>query len=114
MKNCSSVHQRKKTDASCDDSAQRGAPGAQRLRDQRASHKEFKTLQSAAAYIGIANMEGTIRFTQLVQFKDQHGTIVKVYNVGDTVKYTAKDEQRGYWNTTMGGIWFFKAEEINV
>lgn len=57
---------------------------------------------------------GTIRFTSVVQFKDHTGTILKVYNVGDTEKYTAKDEVRQYWITSWGGIWFNEAKEVNA
>lgn len=51
-----------------------------------------------------------IEFTKEVIFKDMHGTILKVYAVGDQVDYTAKAGH--YWITSMGGIYFDEAKEI--
>ncbi len=51
-----------------------------------------------------------IEFTKEVIFKDMHGTILKVYAVGDQVDYTAKAGH--YWVTSMGGIYFVVAREI--
>lgn len=53
-----------------------------------------------------------IKFTKDVVFKDMHGTITKVYNVGDVIKATAVDHERGYFVTAMGGIYFHEAEEV--
>lgn len=52
-----------------------------------------------------------IRITQTVTFRDQSGTIVKQYQVGDIVQATHASE-RGYYVTSMGGIWFEEAEFV--
>jgi hypothetical protein len=51
-----------------------------------------------------------IRFIKQVVFKDMHGTVLKTYNIGDVVEYTAKAGH--YWVTGMGGIYFNEAVEI--
>ena len=52
-----------------------------------------------------------IEFIKEVTFKDMHGIILKVYNAGDRVSYTAK--AANYWITPMGGIYFDEALEVN-
>lgn len=51
-----------------------------------------------------------IEFIKEVIFKDMFGNVLRVYNIGDKVQYTAKSEC--YWVTTMGGIYFDEAKEL--
>lgn len=51
-----------------------------------------------------------IKFIKRVVFSDQNGTIVKVYEIGDVVEYTAKADH--YFVTSMGGIYFDEAKEL--
>lgn len=50
-----------------------------------------------------------IRVTKRLEFKTQGGEILKVYEIGDLIDATHADE-RGYWVTPMGGIYFEEAE----
>lgn len=50
-----------------------------------------------------------IEFTKEVIFKDMLGNVVKVYSIGDRLKYTYKFDT--YWVTAMGGIYFDEAVE---
>jgi hypothetical protein len=49
-----------------------------------------------------------IRFKKRVVFKDQSGTVLRVFEVGDTFDATTATES--YWVTSMGGIYFDEAE----
>lgn len=49
-----------------------------------------------------------IRFTKRVTFKDQSGSVLRIYEVGDTCDAFSVTET--YWVTTMGGIYFDEAE----
>lgn len=53
-----------------------------------------------------------IEFTKEVTFKDQHGTVLRVYAVGEQISYTAKAGP--YWVTPIGGIYFDEAKEVEV
>jgi len=55
---------------------------------------------------------GTIEFTKEVVFKDREGTILKTFNVGDRISFTAKTST--YWVCSPGGIWFDEAKEVEV
>lgn len=52
-----------------------------------------------------------IEFIKEVIFKDMFGTILRVYNIGDRIQYTAKSKH--YWITAMGGIYFDEAKEVD-
>lgn len=52
-----------------------------------------------------------IEFTKPVIFRDNTGTIVKEYAVGERVTATAKSEH--YYVTGMGGIYFHEAKEVS-
>lgn len=49
-----------------------------------------------------------IRATKRIVFRDQAGNELKVYEIGDLIDATHADE-RGYWVTSMGGIYFEEA-----
>jgi hypothetical protein len=51
-----------------------------------------------------------IMFTKLVRFKDREGTVVKVFQVGDTCEATS--ENGHFFVTTMGGIWHDEAVRV--
>jgi hypothetical protein len=51
-----------------------------------------------------------IEFTKRVVFSDRDGNVLKVYEVGDKVDYTTKSDN--YWITSMGGIYFDEAKEL--
>ena len=56
-----------------------------------------------------------ICFTQKVVFKDQKGTVLKTYEIGDVETATAFVDQGqgcGYFITSMGGIYNNEAKEI--
>ena len=53
-----------------------------------------------------------IEFTTQVIFRDLNRTVLKIYNVGDVIPFTAKNNKAGYWITSMGGIWFDEAREL--
>ena len=53
-----------------------------------------------------------IIFTKQVVFRDRNRTVLKVYEIGDTVEYTAKTDT--YYITSMGGIWFEEAQEMQT
>lgn len=50
-----------------------------------------------------------IRIIQRVIFKDNTGTILKTYEVGDVLTATAKGSH--YYVTPMGGIYFDEASD---
>lgn len=49
-----------------------------------------------------------IKIVKTVTFRDCNGTVLKVYNVGDIIDYTAVVDKM-YYVTSMGGIWFDEA-----
>lgn len=51
-----------------------------------------------------------ISFIKRVEFRDQKGMLLKVYEIGDEVEYTSKSNH--YWVTPMGGIYFDEAKEV--
>jgi hypothetical protein len=51
-----------------------------------------------------------IRFTKEVVFKDQRGTVVKVYGVGEIIDST--HDTGIYFVTPMGGIYHDEAERV--
>jgi len=56
-----------------------------------------------------------IRFTQKVVFKDQEGTVLKTYEIGDVetaAGFLDQGQGCGYFITPMGGIYNNEAEEI--
>ena len=53
-----------------------------------------------------------IKIVKQVIFKDRDGNVLRVYEIGDMVKFTAKDDDRGYFVTAMGGIFFDEAVEV--
>lgn len=53
----------------------------------------------------------TIVFTQRVVFTDRHGTILKVYEVGDTCEATGGEQ---YFVTAMGGIYHHEATKVET
>ena len=53
-----------------------------------------------------------IKFIKQVTFKDMYGTILKVYKIGDKIKFTSKNMNGAYYVTGMGGIYFDEATEV--
>ena len=51
-----------------------------------------------------------IEFVIRVVFSDRDGNVLKVYEVGDQIEYSSKNEF--YWVTPMGGIYFNEAKEV--
>ena len=52
----------------------------------------------------------TIRFTARVVFRDSAGTVLRVFEVGDTT--TATHDNGHYFMTTWGGIYHDEAERV--
>jgi len=51
-----------------------------------------------------------ITFTKQVIFMDRSGTILKTFEVGDTTAITGRDDTRGYYIISWGGVWFSEAD----
>lgn len=52
-----------------------------------------------------------IQFIKQVVFSDQNGKIVRKFEIGDRIEFTHKGDY--YFTTSMGGIYFDEAEEVN-
>jgi hypothetical protein len=52
-----------------------------------------------------------IRFTQKCVFRDWHGNVLKVYEIGDTCEAT--HDTGFYFVTTFGGIYHTEAELVS-
>lgn len=57
-----------------------------------------------------------IEFIQRVTFKDNQGSVVKVYEVGDIEEWFCRVGQSGsdYFVTGIGGIWTTEAMEVST
>lgn len=51
-----------------------------------------------------------IKFIKKVVFRDQCGGVIKSFDEGDQIEFSYKTEN--YWITSLGGIYFDEAEEI--
>lgn len=52
----------------------------------------------------------TIEITKRVVFRDMHGTVTRVYEVGDRIEATAESQM--YYVHSYGGIWKDEAKRV--